>query len=131
MIILLDSKSVAQFIGLEFQRTPDCIYLSTGAVCNDLNSTNTTVVDTEPPQPPLGNVWKWESSAWVCVDQAAVDAYNAQQLAQFNDEQSKRRHLAYTMESDPIFFKSQRGQATNQEWLDKVAEIDARFPYKT
>ena len=38
------------------------------------------------------------------------------------------RAIAYQEESDPIFFKWQRGEATEQEWLDKVAEIKARYP---
>jgi hypothetical protein len=38
------------------------------------------------------------------------------------------RAIAYREESDPIFFKWQRGEATEQEWLDKVAEIKARYP---
>lgn len=38
------------------------------------------------------------------------------------------RHAAYVAESDPIFFMSQRGEATQQQWLDKVAEIKARWP---
>jgi len=37
------------------------------------------------------------------------------------------RAEAYREESDPIFFKAQRGEATNQDWLDKVAEIKARY----
>lgn len=40
----------------------------------------------------------------------------------------KQRAEAYRNESDPIFFKWQRGEATEQEWLDKVAEIKQRFP---
>jgi hypothetical protein len=36
------------------------------------------------------------------------------------------RRKAYQDESDPLFFKWQRGEATQQEWLDKVAEIKAR-----
>lgn len=39
------------------------------------------------------------------------------------------RLIAYQQEADPIFFQSQRGKKTKQEWLDKVAEIDARLPY--
>jgi hypothetical protein len=35
---------------------------------------------------------------------------------------------AYSAESDPIFFKAQRGEATLQEWQDKIAEIKARYP---
>jgi hypothetical protein len=38
------------------------------------------------------------------------------------------RFTFYTSESDPLFFKWQRGEATQQEWLDKVAEIKARYP---
>lgn len=41
------------------------------------------------------------------------------------------RALAYQAESDPIFFKWQRGEATEQEWLDKVAEIKTRYPDPT
>ena len=38
------------------------------------------------------------------------------------------RFDAYVTESDPIFFKVQRGEATFQEWQDKIAEIKARYP---
>jgi hypothetical protein len=38
------------------------------------------------------------------------------------------RRAAYAAESDPIFFMAQRGEATTQQWLDKVAEIKARWP---
>ena len=39
------------------------------------------------------------------------------------------RQAAYTQEADPLFFKYQRGEATEQEWLDKIEEIRARYPY--
>lgn len=38
------------------------------------------------------------------------------------------RAAAYVAEADPLFFKAQRGDATQQEWLDKIAEIKARYP---
>lgn len=38
------------------------------------------------------------------------------------------RRAAYAAEADPIFFKHQRGEATQAEWLAKVAEIRARYP---
>jgi hypothetical protein len=38
------------------------------------------------------------------------------------------RHAAYVAESDPIFFKYQRGEATKEEWIAKVEEIKARYP---
>jgi hypothetical protein len=48
----------------------------------------------------------------------------------FNNKQKQLRAKDYASESDPIFFKSQRGEATQQEWLDKVAEIIAKYPYQ-
>lgn len=65
------------------------------------------------------------------VPQWVLDAQAAAERDAFNEAQKRKRFAAYTLESDPIFFKSQRGEATHQEWLDKVAEIDAQFPYKT
>lgn len=39
------------------------------------------------------------------------------------------RQAAYATEADPLFFKWQRGTATEQEWLAKIDEIKARYPY--
>ena len=58
--------------------------------------------------------------------QAAYDA--AFSLAQRKEAESNRT-AAYAAESDPLFFKAQRGEATNDEWLAKIEEIKARFPY--
>jgi hypothetical protein len=38
------------------------------------------------------------------------------------------RKAAYQNEADPLFFKWQRGEGTEQQWLAKVAEIKARHP---
>ena len=38
------------------------------------------------------------------------------------------RAQAYQQESDPIFFKYQRGEATKEEWLAKIAEIKNKYP---
>ena len=40
----------------------------------------------------------------------------------------KLRREAYRNEADPLYLKWQRGEATEQEWLDKIEEIKARFP---
>lgn len=37
------------------------------------------------------------------------------------------RGKAYVVESDPLYFKWKRGEATEQEWLDKIAEIKTRY----
>jgi hypothetical protein len=43
--------------------------------------------------------------------------------------QEAARKAAYEAEADPLFFISQRGEATTAEWEAKVAEIKARYPY--
>ena len=40
-----------------------------------------------------------------------------------------KRVAAYRNEADPLYFKAQRGEATMEEWLAKVEEIKARYPY--
>jgi hypothetical protein len=39
------------------------------------------------------------------------------------------RALAYRETSDPIFFQYQRGDATEQEWLDAVQAVKDAHPY--
>lgn len=41
---------------------------------------------------------------------------------------SAARQAAYTAEADPLFFKSERGEGTRDEWLAKITEIRARYP---
>lgn len=38
------------------------------------------------------------------------------------------RRESYRDISDPLFFKWQRGEATEQEWLDAVEDIRNQFP---
>lgn len=45
------------------------------------------------------------------------------------EQQQAARAAAYRAEADPLFFMSQRGEATTEEWLAKVAEIKSRYPY--
>lgn len=60
-----------------------------------------------------------EEAAWAA---AVKDRHNA--------EMKQSREAAYKAESDALFFKAQRGEATIQQWQDKVSEIKARFPYQ-
>ena len=39
-----------------------------------------------------------------------------------------KRQERYRAEADPLFFKSQRGEATGAEWLAKVAQIRTEIP---
>lgn len=46
-----------------------------------------------------------------------------------NDLARHARQTAFRDEADPLFFGWQRGENTEQEWLDKCEEIRQRFPY--
>ena len=59
----------------------------------------------------------------VTFDQAAAETEAER------DKVKWLRASAYSDEADPLFFKSQRGEATTAEWEAKVAEIKARYPY--
>ena len=41
---------------------------------------------------------------------------------------SDLRAAAYRAEADPLYFMAQRGEATMEAWLNKIAEIKARYP---
>ena len=131
MKILLDNNNLAFFIGETFTVTDDSVVLNGGAVNSQYNLSNTTVIETDniPPN-PINFAYKWENDAWTVVDQEAIDCYIASMTAAFNAQQKKNRLAAYTVKSDPIFFKSQRGEATNQQWLNAIAAVDSEFPYK-
>lgn len=129
MNILLDSNNIAVFVGMAFELKEDGIFFA-NSYNSQYTTANASVIEADAPYPALSHVWKWENDAWVCIDQEAVDAYIAAQKNAFNESQKKKREAAYTVESDPINFMMQRGEATQQEWLDKIAAIKTRFPYQ-
>ena len=71
----------------------------------------------------INNEWVqvWETTP-ASVDEIAEREANVVAQAEQN------RANAYQNESDPLFFKWQRGESTEQEWLDKIAEIKTRYP---
>ncbi len=48
-----------------------------------------------------------------------------------NEQARRQRLVAFRDEADPLFFGWQRGENTEQAWLDKCDEIRQRFPYVT
>lgn len=57
-------------------------------------------------------------AAWPAVD-------HANQVAAVENA----RRAAYEATSDPLFFEWQRGDGTEQAWLDAVAAVKAAHPY--
>jgi hypothetical protein len=65
------------------------------------------------------------SEADIIAEYTRLDNYEPTRIADEN------RRAAYQTEADPLFFKVQRGEIPQQQWLDKVAEIKARYPKPT
>jgi len=89
---------------------PDALW---GMIDNDLvtlvwDESNT---DPKPTQADL-------DAQWPQVD------YNRQVRAV-----EKARRADYEAQSDPLFFEWQRGDGTEQAWLDAVAAVKAAHPY--
>lgn len=62
--------------------------------------------------------------------QAELDAQWPQvQYANQCAQVEAARLVAYEQQSDPVFFKWQRGDATEIEWREAVAKVKAENPY--
>lgn len=76
----------------------------------------TKIITREPTPEELAEAEEW-----------AANAYN-REVAKVTE----LRRQAYQAESDPIFFQWQRGETyTEQDWKDKIDEINERYPYPT
>jgi hypothetical protein len=81
------------------------------------------------PKHEYGAPWTYSEDedviygTWTEVDRS-------EEIAKAQLEQIRKdRANAYADEADPLFFKYQRGEGSEQEWLDKIEEICNRFPY--
>jgi hypothetical protein len=72
----------------------------------------------EVPLKP-GADFEWIAGEWVSVPLAPPTL----------EEQKAARAAAYQTEADPLFFKWQAGEGTQEAWEAKRAEIRARYPY--
>lgn len=74
--------------------------------------------------------WLDQHQAPPTLAEVEVKLQELQQQAPINEIRAKRA-AAYAAESDPIFFKAQRGEATMDDWRTAVAAIQLSFPYPT
>jgi hypothetical protein len=86
-----------------------------------------------------GAQWSWAGEDYVNLDwlddiqPKPTEQEIANELARLQALEPTRiaeqnRLSAYRNESDPLFFKAQRGEATLDDWKAKVAEIKLRHP---
>jgi hypothetical protein len=85
-------------------------------------------VNQEPPALSDGQRAKFADGVWLVVDPEPAPEPEPE-LPPTKEQQEQLRRWAYQQEADPLFFMSQRGEATVEEWQAKVAEIKARYPY--
>jgi hypothetical protein len=66
-------------------------------------------------------------------DESKIDQYKVVdgKVVVCIDRVKKLRQEAYREEADPLFFKVQRQEATQEEWAAKINEIRSRYPYPT
>ena len=62
------------------------------------------------------------------TEQECVDGVAQMESESKLQQVENNRRNAYRNEADPLYLKWQRGEATEQEWLDKIEEIKQRFP---
>lgn len=80
-------------------------------------------VDAPAPNISQDHRAKWDGDQWVYVFSPPPDP-----LPPIEPDNTELRKIAYQNEADPIFFKWQRGEATQQDWLAKIEEIKQRYP---
>lgn len=98
-----------------------------------MNPTKATAISSLRP----GAEWvlRGDDLEWLDTKQAEpTEAEIQAELARLIAEQPykevrAKRAAAYAAESDPIFFKAQRGEATMDDWKTAVAAIQLSFPY--
>ncbi|NTU49369.1 MAG: hypothetical protein HGA87_00480 [Desulfobulbaceae bacterium] len=88
--------------------------------------------ETAPPEPQEEKLIKWVGSEWTLEDIPAPPEPEIQPEPTSEEVIAgikAQRLSAYTVEADPIAMKMLRGEATEAEWLEKITEIRARYPY--
>ena len=82
----------------------------------NLEAVEVTGID---PMPGVGTGWSYVKGAWV----APVPPVPT------TEQVEEARRVAYQTDSDPLFFGWQRGENTEQDWLDAVQAVKDAHPY--
>jgi hypothetical protein len=71
------------------------------------------------PMPGVGTGWSYAGGVWVAPVPSVPTV----------EEVEAARRQAYQTDSDPLFFGWQRGENTEQDWLDAVQAVKDAHPY--
>jgi len=75
-----------------------------------------------PCEDGVGIGWSYDGASFIAPEPEP-------ELPLTHEELQAMRQAAYTAEADPIAMQMLRDEATKEEWLAKINEIKARFPY--
>jgi len=77
-----------------------------------------------------GDDLEWLDKQQPQPTEAEIQAELSRLIAEYPRKVAKQqRAIAFAAEADPLFFKAQRGEATQADYDAKVAEIRTRYPY--
>jgi hypothetical protein len=84
-----------------------------------------------PPQYSDKQFAQWDGSDWVIqtVPEPEPEPEPAPVPDITREDVEGERRLAYQSDSDPLFFGWQRGENTEQDWLDAVQAVKDANPY--
>lgn len=72
---------------------------------------------------------EWLDESPKPTKKALENAWPAVDLAVRTEVVERARQAAYATTADPLFFKFQAGEATEQEWLDARQAVRDQYPY--
>lgn len=99
----------------------NCVVLPNGKAANTWlkNNPNAVEITDVMPQPGVGTGWTYSEGQWSPPIPEPLS----------REEVDAARLASYQISSDPIFFEYQRGDKTQQDWLDAVQAVKDAHPY--
>jgi len=99
----------------------NAVVIADGQKGDDTLAANPTWVEVTGlnPMPCVGAGWTYVNNVWVAPPTPAPT----------HEDVEAQRLLAYRLTADPLFFQWQRGEATEQDWLDAVQAVKDAHPY--
>jgi hypothetical protein len=97
------------------------VVLGDGAQGDETLASNPSWVEVTgmDPMPGVDAGWSYVKGQWVApvVPEPTVEDVEAERI------------VAYRLTADPLFFQYQRGEVSEQDWLDAVAAVKLAHPY--
>lgn len=123
---LIDSVGVGKYFYQDIKAEAGFFYVGPEKV---IDNGNLFLLDSAPEKYFFTGLWKYENGEWSIYNQEEYDNCVLGEKTAANNKAKKARSEAYAAETDAMFFKAQRGEATMEEWLAAVQAIKDKYPY--